>query len=150
MQLPGEWGKVRGVPGVPSGVLRGQGNGGESVDRTMLTNIARNGVVLLFIASLAGCASLVVGGVADGGDQSAHDNRSAGERDTDAAITAAINRKYVHDNQINALDIRVHTYRGVVTLTGSVSSPAVASRAVAQARSTASVRQVISRLSVRN
>ena len=116
----------------------------------MLIKIARNGVLLLVIAGLAACGSLIVGGVADGPAQGAQDTRSVSERNTDAAITAAINRKYVQDSQIDALDIRVYTYRGVVTLTGLVNSQAVASRAVAQARATASVRQVISRLSVRD
>jgi hyperosmotically inducible protein len=120
------------------------------MDRNMLMKIACNGVLLLSLAAVSGCGSLIAGGVANGGGQGADDTRSVSERNTDAAITAAINRKYVQDSRIDALDIRVYTHRGVVTLTGSVSSQAVASRAVAQARATASVRRVVSRLSVRD
>ncbi|MGD2055956.1 MAG: BON domain-containing protein [Gammaproteobacteria bacterium] len=116
----------------------------------MLIKLACKGVLLLVIASLAACGSLIVGGVADTPAQGAQDTRTVSERNTDAAITAAINRKYVQDSRIDALDIRVYTHRGVVTLTGYVSNQAVASLAVAQARATASVKQVISRLSVRN
>jgi len=120
-----------------------------SVEMNMVKKIAPTGVLLLVIWCLAGCGSLIVGGAADSADRSAYDTRSASEKNTDAAITTAINRKYVHDSQIDALDIQVYTRQGVVTLTGSVSSQAVASRAIALARATGNVRQVISRLSVR-
>jgi len=106
-------------------------------------------VLLLLIAGalLGGCTALVVGGAPAGG----HDTttRSGTETSRDAAITSSINSLYVHDSVVDALAIRVTTYRGVVTLQGSVRTQAAAARAVELARSTPHVRQVISRLTVK-
>jgi len=109
---------------------------------------AYNVTWLLLMCSLAGCASLVVGGAATGVDPAGNDSRSVSEKNTDATITSAINAKYVHDNLVDAVAIRVNTYRGVVTLSGSVSSQTASARAVALARGTGNVKRVVSRLSV--
>jgi hyperosmotically inducible protein len=105
-------------------------------------------VLLLLIAGvlLAGCTALVVGGAPAGGHDTAA--RSGAETSRDAAITASINSRYVHDSVVDALAIRVTTSQGVVTLQGSVRSQAAAARAVELARSTPNVRQVVSRLTV--
>ena len=74
--------------------------------------------------------------------------RSGAENSRDAAITSSINTRFVHDREVDALAIRVTTWRGVVTLQGSVRSQAAAARAVELARSTPNVRRVVSRLTV--
>lgn len=104
---------------------------------------------LIVVTLLGGCASLVIGGGGRGADHGARDARDAGEVSTDTGITSAINRQYVNDDLVSALDLRVHTYQGVVTLRGTVPSQAAAIRAVELARNTANVKRVISRITVR-
>jgi hyperosmotically inducible protein len=105
-------------------------------------------VLFLLIAGtlLAGCTALVVGGAPAGSQDSS--TRSSMERSRDAAITTSINSRYVHDSAVDALAIRVTTYRGVVTLQGSVESESAAARAVDLARTTPNVRRVVSRLTI--
>jgi hyperosmotically inducible protein len=112
--------------------------------------IARTVAVALLLAGmLHGCAALVVGGAAAGGGYYAvKDKRSATEKTGDAAITSAINRKYVNDGLVSAFDINIATYRGVVTLNGTVKTQAAASRAVELARSTSNVKRVVSHIGV--
>ena len=112
--------------------------------------IARIYVIALVIGlTQAGCASLVVGGAAEtGGNTAGQDQRNTGKTTNDAMITSTINTKYVNDKLISAFDIHINTYQGVVTLSGTVTSQAAASRAVALARSTKHVRQVVSRIGV--
>jgi hyperosmotically inducible protein len=110
--------------------------------RTMLQ------VLMLIIVGtlLAGCASLIAGGAPTGGHETAATR--GGDTSHDAAITSSINSRYVNDNLVDALAIRVTTYQGVVTLQGTVRSQAAAARAVELARSTPKVRRVVSRLTV--
>jgi hyperosmotically inducible protein len=103
---------------------------------------------LFLVVLLVGCAAAVVGGGAAGGYYVAKSERSAGEIVDDGTITAAINTRYVKDDLINAFDINVDTYRGTVTLYGSVPSEQAARRAVDLARAVKGVRQVESRLTV--
>jgi len=105
-------------------------------------------MLLVVIGGLSGCGSLLVSGAPTRGNDAAADAHSEGQIAADEVITSAINRKYVSDNLISALDIRVNTYRGVVTLRGSVRSAAVATRAVALARDTHNVSRVISRIRI--
>lgn len=100
-------------------------------------------VVLLLAGLLQGCGSLIVGGGSPRGGSA-----SGGQTSTDAAITSRINTHYVNDSLVRALDIRVNTYQGVVTLYGTVDSPEVMVRAVELARTTSGVKRVVSRLTV--
>jgi osmotically-inducible protein OsmY len=107
-------------------------------------------VLFLLIAGgvlLAGCGALIVGGAPTGGHNTAV-QRSTSDTSHDAAITSSINSRYVKDQLVDALAIRVTTYQGVVTLQGSVRTQAAATRAVDLARSTPNVRRVVSRLTV--
>ena len=97
---------------------------------------------------LQGCAAAVVGGAAAGGYYVGRDGRSAEQASADASITSAINTRYVQDDGIDALAIRVETRRGVVTLRGRVSSAPVAARAVELARAVPGVARVESQLIV--
>ena len=99
-------------------------------------------------AMLGACAAAVVGGAAAGGYAVATHDRTGDSAAADAAITSRINTRYVDDSLVTAMDIKVSTYRGSVTLAGSVPSREVARRAVAIARSVEGVVQVIDRLKV--
>jgi len=92
---------------------------------------------------MQGCGSLIVGGGSPGGG-----SYSGSQTRADAAITSRINTRFVNDSLVRALDIRVSTNQGVVTLSGEVDSTAVAARAVELARTTSGVKRVVSRLSV--
>ena len=103
---------------------------------------------LCLVLCLTACAAAVVSGTARGG----YDPERGGATDaaavSDASITSAINASYVRDDLISAFDVSVKTYRGTVTLYGSVASREAARRAVELARSATGVRRVVSRLTV--
>jgi len=67
----------------------------------------------------------------------------------DARITTAIKTKLVRDPDLSAWDISVSTTGGVVTLSGTVSSPDHIGKAMLLAMETDGVRQVISTLQVK-
>ncbi|QYM78051.1 BON domain-containing protein [Horticoccus luteus] len=67
-----------------------------------------------------------------------------------ARITSTINAKYATDSGLSMWKIDVDTNKDVVTLTGSVDSPEQIGRAIAIALNTDGVRQVVSKLVVKN
>jgi hypothetical protein len=67
----------------------------------------------------------------------------------DGALTSKIKAKMALDDTVKAADIDVDTTGGVVTLTGRVSSEAERQRALALARETQGVSQVIDRLQLK-
>jgi len=79
-------------------------------------------VFLLLLLSLSGCTALLVGGAAVGGYQLGKDDREPAVVASDSAITTKIKSKYVADSIVSAFDVSVHTYEGIVTLTGTVGS----------------------------
>ncbi|OYV77637.1 MAG: hypothetical protein B7Z66_03645 [Chromatiales bacterium 21-64-14] len=91
---------------------------------------------------------MVVGGAAGGGYYVGKDQRSVGQISDDTAITARINSHYLRDPDIKSRDIDVDTYQGVVTLHGTVPSTQALGRAIAIAKATKGVKQVVSKLSV--
>ena len=78
------------------------------------------------------------------------DGRTVGEISSDAAITSAVNSKFLTDDLVSAITINVDTNRGVVTLKGTVDTLVVARRAYDLAYSVEGVTQVISRLTIRS
>lgn len=105
--------------------------------------------ILIFLSVVmlgAGCASLVVG---TGGNSSGNDSRSSDQIQSDAAITNQINRVFVKDKGIPAVDIKVSTFQGVVTLKGKVSNRNTKTRAISIAKSIKGVKKVHSLLNVR-
>jgi len=104
--------------------------------------------VILLLAWLSACAAAVVGGAAPGGYPAANNSRTAETVAGDAAIASTINSRYVHDELVSAMDVRVVSYRGTVTLSGNLSSAQAVRRAVAIARSVKGVVTVVSRLTV--
>ena len=71
-----------------------------------------------------------------------------GEVITDAAITSEVKTKFLAEPGVSGLNINVDTNSGVVTLTGDVKSKAEADKAIAIARKSAGVKQVINHLHV--
>ncbi|MBI4486994.1 MAG: BON domain-containing protein [Acidobacteria bacterium] len=71
------------------------------------------------------------------------------EESHDAAITTKIKAKMALDDLVKARSIHVTTEGSTVTLTGSVGSAAEHDRAVALARETAGVANVVDRLVIR-
>lgn len=74
----------------------------------------------------------------------------AAEVTADAAITSVVKTKFLADSAVPASRIDVDTADGVVTLTGTVATRAVAAQAVAIARGTDGVKQVVDNLRVTN
>jgi hyperosmotically inducible protein len=74
----------------------------------------------------------------------------AGAVVTDAALTSAVKAKLLADPDVSGLRIDVDTSNGVVTLSGEVSSKAQATAAERLARGTEGVRNVVSKLRVRD
>ena len=74
--------------------------------------------------------------------------KKTGEVVTDAALTSAVKAKFIADPAVKALKIDVDTSDGVVTLNGTVSSQAEASRAMMLARNTSGVKRVVNHLKV--
>ena len=67
----------------------------------------------------------------------------------DGRVTTAIKAKLVRDSDLSAWDIHVSTTDGVVTLSGTVSSPDLIGKAMGLALDTDGARQVISTLQVK-
>jgi hyperosmotically inducible protein len=71
-----------------------------------------------------------------------------GEVITDAWITTRVHSKFVGEDLLKDSDITVDTTNHVVTLRGTVMSPAARARAVAQAKDVEGVHRVVDRLAV--
>lgn len=93
-------------------------------------NPNRNLLAAIFAGALAvtGCANL--------GD------RSVGTTIDDATITSKVKAKFVADSVVDAIDVNVNTYAGVVQLAGFADSPEQARRAELIAAETEGVRSV--------
>jgi len=95
---------------------------------------------LILVCCLTGCTTLAF---------MADDRRSLGEFTEDTTITSSVYVKYVADDLVEALDIKVDTFRGVVTLDGLVENQEAATRAIEIALRTRHVTRVISNLTIR-
>ncbi|MEH6503854.1 MAG: BON domain-containing protein [Cycloclasticus sp.] len=104
--------------------------------------------IFLCLLLMNGCTTLLVGGAGAGGYAVGTDERPFGVISSDISITASVKTILIKDKQIDAFDINVDTYRGVVTLNGHVSSSALASRAVQLARTVNGVKKVTSKLAI--
>ncbi len=100
----------------------------------------------ILVLMLAGCASAVGSGYGQGGLND--DGRSYSEARADNAITAKVNTLLVQDRWIPAMDIRVTTRNGVVTLNGTMPSRALAERAARLAASVDGVNKVVNQFRV--
>ena len=113
----------------------------------------RASIIALLVAGLLnGCTALVVGGATAtaGGYYVVKDERTAGEIYDDASITASINTEFFKDDLVSPIAINVDTVNGVVTLKGTVDSPAAARRAYDLAYGVEGVTLVISNLTIQS
>ena len=74
--------------------------------------------------------------------------RVAGEGINDLRIIATIKAKYILDRDLSASDVHVQSRGGRVSLSGTVSAPALVGKATALALDTEGVSDVTARLSV--
>ena len=99
-------------------------------------------VLLMSLLALSGCTALAVGGAGVVGYQLGKDERPAEVVASDSAITTKIKGKYVADDLVSVFNIGVRTYKGTVTLSGTVGSIAARNRAESLARGTNGVQAV--------
>lgn len=105
-------------------------------------------ITLCFITVIlfTGCTTLLVGGAGVGGYAVGTDERPIGVISSDLSLTAKVKATLIKDSKIDAFDINVDTYRGIVSLHGHVKSSAEQSRAVRLASSIKGVKRVVSAL----
>ena len=97
-----------------------------------MTNITRKLATLagvLLMATTLGCAST-----------STHEG--TGEYVDDTVITTKVKAAILHEPMLKSAEINVETFKGVVQLSGFVSSPAAESKAVEVARTVGGVKSV--------
>jgi osmotically-inducible protein OsmY len=100
------------------------------------------------MAKLIRCGMALLAVMAMGTSASAQATRDATAMMNDAWITTQIHAKYFLDPDIKGRDINVDTTAGVVTLRGEVHSAAEHNNALAKARATEGVKQVIDKLAI--
>ena len=103
-------------------------------------------VVLLMSVLMAGCTVALVGGAGVGGYAAGKDERSLSVISSDISITTRVKTTLIKDDKIDAFDIDVDTYRGVVTLHGHVSNAAQLSRAIKLSKTVSDVKKINSKL----
>jgi osmotically-inducible protein OsmY len=86
-------------------------------------------------------AALLLGGTVTGCASTAK-SESAGEYIDDTAITAGVKAAIVKDPNLKASEINVETYKGIVQLSGFVSSAETVATAATVARSVKGVKSV--------
>lgn len=91
---------------------------------------------VLLIASISGCAATET-------------RRSAGETVDDATLTSKVKTRLIQDQELEAFQIDVDTYRGIVQLNGFVDSEENARRAVDLAKDVQGVESVKNNLQVK-
>jgi osmotically-inducible protein OsmY len=91
--------------------------------------------LFLTLLMLSGCTALMVGGGTDG-YQHRKDDRPASVVTSDGSITTRIKGKFAADSMVSVFDVGVRSFRGTVTLTGSVGSYVARDRAHALAKGT--------------
>jgi hyperosmotically inducible protein len=72
-----------------------------------------------------------------------------GKEISDTLVTTKVQAMFYLDREVKSADIDVTTHEGVVTLTGTVENEAVHRKAVADAKSTDGVKQVVDKLTVK-
>lgn len=91
-----------------------------------------------FVLALVLIAPLLLGGC----------GKSVGETIDDGAITAQVKAALLNDPEVAGLRIDVDTFKGVVTLSGAVKSPAERDKAVGLAKKVSGVKDVKTTLQV--
>ena len=107
----------------------------------------RFGLILLLFCLLSGCTAMVVAG---GGSSGGQDLRNSQRAAADSVITAMIERKLAADSATNGFELRVETYNGTVTLSGTVENYTTRDQAGRIAKETDGVAAVNNMIVVRN
>jgi len=84
------------------------------------------------------------------GNGSNNSTRSSNTQSQDTSITANVKASLIRDNQIDAFNIKVTTYYGVVTLNGYVTDAAQISKSIKHASTITGVKRVTSNLIIIN
>jgi len=112
-------------------------------------------LILFFILSLSlsACTTTgwVVGGLIGAGAAAYYvknDERTAGQITDDFGISASITAKFVENKDISALNIRVNTYKGTVTLYGNVPDENLERQTMLLAADVKGVKKVISKMKI--
>jgi osmotically-inducible protein OsmY len=108
----------------------------------------RTALVFLSFLTLAGCTALVVGGGTGGSYSQGKDERPQSVVNSDSAISGSIRQKLVADPVVSNFRIGVRTYKGTVTLSGTVGSYVARDRALDLAKSTTGVITVTNQIVV--
>ena len=96
--------------------------------------------ILLLITALllTGCST----GMLTGGDYYKDQPRTEGVASSDATVSASVRRRMVDDPALSHYTIGVTTYKGIVTLTGSVANYRERNRAEEIAKEVSGVRSI--------
>ena len=78
-----------------------------------------------------------------------HKQERVGEYIDDTVVTTRVKTAILNDPTLKFMEIKVETYKGVVQLSGFVSTPTQASRAVQVARQVNGVESVINKMSIK-
>jgi len=104
-------------------------------------------VLLIQTILLSGCAGALLGNNGRPENNEVRTQRSTEQITADAAITSEIKARYANDAVLSKLNVT--TYRGLVTLHGTVPLRSIMERAIRLAQSVNGVRQVKSGLRLR-
>lgn len=106
------------------------------------------GILIIFLSLnfLGGCTVALVGGSAVGGYLVGKDERKVGRIVEDSVITAEINAIFLSDDIVETFKINVDTYRGVVTLTGTLPDKGMIDHAIALVKEVEGVQEINSLL----
>ncbi|MEJ2515317.1 MAG: BON domain-containing protein [Gammaproteobacteria bacterium] len=106
--------------------------------------------LLVVVTALAcsGCWAVAVGGAAAAGYYIGKDDRSPEVIAQDARITSSVKTRLVGDKYVDALQVNVDTYEGVVTLRGQVTNRTARDQAARLAGAVSGVKSVDNRIEV--
>ncbi len=95
--------------------------------------------------------ALAIGGLAwlPAGCAGSATRESTGEYVDDSTITTKVKTEFVQDSSVKALDIKVETFKGVVSLSGFVDTPDQKSRAAQLAAGVPGVHDVKNNITVK-
>ena len=132
-----------------SGVVTLRGEVASDGERAQALRVARETDGVMRVEDMLTVnASLEQGAPAASDDHAPHE--SLGARIDDGVVVTKLKAKFVADSQVNGSAIDVSANNGIVTLEGQVPSAAARDHAIAIARETDGVAQVVDRLSVQN
>jgi len=101
--------------------------------------------MLVLVTLLTGCTAVLF----NNSGTSQPSGRSSSVRSEDRSITATVKAALIRDAQVNAFNITVRTYKGVVTLQGYAQNQTQRTRAINTSQSISRVKYVVSQLNIK-